>query len=269
MEFQSSDKEVYNQGSLEAMAKPVFFNGVIESPPIQLQVPERRILGLRRATFFLSVALLALIIAAGVGGGVGGSLSVKNAETRCLANAELSKALGTAGRATATMTVTTTLPLTTGTITDTTIPFSSNPAAATTTPPSQPDTATTGTRIVVPTTGLLPLDCPSLTGKNQTVDMKTTIVRFQLLCSVDLRVSNANILAVTAYSLTDCLRACASFNLRSSNANKECQGVVFNSELSQVEDHFGTCFLKRSSGGRVGETDPGKINSYVAGILIV
>lgn len=47
--------------------------------------PEKKILGLRRTTFILSATLAAVVIAAVLGGGVGGALSVKNAETRCLA----------------------------------------------------------------------------------------------------------------------------------------------------------------------------------------
>jgi hypothetical protein len=41
--------------------------------------PPQTILGLRRTTFFLSLALVAVIIIAAVGGGVGGSLAVQNA----------------------------------------------------------------------------------------------------------------------------------------------------------------------------------------------
>jgi len=41
--------------------------------------PERTIFGVRRTTFFLSLALAIVIIAAAVGGGVGGSMAVENA----------------------------------------------------------------------------------------------------------------------------------------------------------------------------------------------
>jgi hypothetical protein len=41
---------------------------------------ERTILGLRRPTFFLSLALAFVIIAAAIGGGVGGSMAVENAK---------------------------------------------------------------------------------------------------------------------------------------------------------------------------------------------
>lgn len=41
---------------------------------------ERRVCGLRRSTFFLAVALLAVIVMAAVGGGVGGSIAVMKAK---------------------------------------------------------------------------------------------------------------------------------------------------------------------------------------------
>ena len=53
------------------------------SPPdngLEKSTPERKIWGLRRSTFFLTVALLAVIVVAAIGGGVGGSIAVKNAK---------------------------------------------------------------------------------------------------------------------------------------------------------------------------------------------
>lgn len=51
-------------------------NGVAQSYPV---LPEKKICGLRRPTFFLLVLLILVIIAAAVGGGVGGSMAVSNA----------------------------------------------------------------------------------------------------------------------------------------------------------------------------------------------
>ena len=76
-----------------------------------------------------------------------------------------------------------------------------------------------------------------------------------------------DILAVTAYSLTDCLKACASFN-RNANTNDECKGVVFDAQLSYAHIYAGTCFLKRSTDGQSKETDPDLANLWVAGILL-
>lgn len=42
--------------------------------------PGKRIMGLRKTTFWLLFALLVVVILAAVGGGVGGSLAVKNAK---------------------------------------------------------------------------------------------------------------------------------------------------------------------------------------------
>jgi hypothetical protein len=66
-------------GGLEVVPeqpKPTWTVG--QSPAYR--VPERTIFGVRRATFFLSLALVFVIIAAAVGGGVGGSLAVQNAK---------------------------------------------------------------------------------------------------------------------------------------------------------------------------------------------
>lgn len=41
---------------------------------------ERTICGLRTTTFFLTVALILVILAAGIGGGVGGTMAVNNAK---------------------------------------------------------------------------------------------------------------------------------------------------------------------------------------------
>lgn len=47
--------------------------------------PERTILGMRGATFCLFLALIFVIVAAGVGGGVGGTLAVNNARKNAVA----------------------------------------------------------------------------------------------------------------------------------------------------------------------------------------
>ncbi len=46
--------------------------------------PEPKILGFRRATFILSAVVVFVILAAAIGGGVGGGLAVKEAETKCI-----------------------------------------------------------------------------------------------------------------------------------------------------------------------------------------
>ena len=49
--------------------------------------PEPLILGMRKPTFFLSLALAIVVLLAAVIGGVVGSMAVKSAQTDCLANA--------------------------------------------------------------------------------------------------------------------------------------------------------------------------------------
>ena len=90
--------------------------------------------------------------------------------------------------------------------------------------------------------------------------------RFLLQCGLDLVSSGSDILAFTAYSLTDCLRACASLNRN--NRDSECKGVVFDADMAEVARRFGTCVLKRSADGQVREGDPGLVNLRAAGVLV-
>ena len=53
-------------------------------------------------------------------------------------------------------------------------------------------------------------------------------------------------MAVIAYSLHDCVQACASYNLYA--GVNGCIGGTFNSELAgSVARNYGTCFLKNGS----------------------
>jgi hypothetical protein len=86
----SAQKEAYqgHHGGLEVVTPPhglYYTNGQVYYPPHGPTKPEPTILGVRRTTFILSVILIFVIIVAAVGGGVGGSMAVKSAETNCLA----------------------------------------------------------------------------------------------------------------------------------------------------------------------------------------
>ncbi|KAK0644347.1 hypothetical protein B0T16DRAFT_417530 [Cercophora newfieldiana] len=268
-QFSSPTKQPYSAHPSEADSEH-FYPHFSHLPPIPPMTPlppapaEQRILGLRRNTFILSAALVAVIIAAVIGGGVGGALSVKRAETRCQEYGDplsrrrsLSKRdsrlgpfrnQGFLNSPTATVTVTV---VTTGAVGTTILPA----------------TATIAERVAVPTSGVLALDCPAVSGTTLGVDMAPDPeVRFALQCGVDLVGSGPDILAFTAYSLTDCLRACASLNRN--NGSRECKGAVFSADMASIASRFGTCTLKRASAGQVKVTDPSLVDLYAAGVLV-
>lgn len=61
-------------------AAPGYSPGYYDAPMKPHEVKEQRICGLRKTTFFLALALLLVILAAGIGGGVGGTMAVNNAK---------------------------------------------------------------------------------------------------------------------------------------------------------------------------------------------
>jgi hypothetical protein len=126
-----------------------------------------------------------------------------------------------------------------------------------------PATATMAGRVAVPTAGMLPLDCPRLSGTTVDVDAQA---RFAMQCGVSLAGSGEDILAFTAYTVGDCLRACASLNRN--NGTRECRGVVFNADMGVVEARGGTCRLRREVGGQVREEDEALVDLVAVGVLV-
>lgn len=73
----------YGYGGFEALPGQVLRNEALEkqegTPP--LTPPERTLCGLRRSTFFISLALIVVIIAIPVGARIGGSMALQSAKT--------------------------------------------------------------------------------------------------------------------------------------------------------------------------------------------
>ncbi|KAG4438473.1 hypothetical protein IFR05_006041 [Cadophora sp. M221] len=180
---------------------------------------ERTICGLRAATFFLSLALLLVILAAAIGGGVGGTMAVNNAKS---ANSNNN---GTTFTSTIINTVTTTV-----------TPTSSDASAG---------SSTSSSILSVPTSGILALDCPNIDDTELRMTLIETSV-FTVICGRDYPGQKNDILAVTAYSLADCARACASYNLNA--GSKLCKGAAFKTDLSyNVNVNYGNCWLKNNT----------------------
>jgi hypothetical protein len=116
---------------------------------------------------------------------------------------------------------------------------------ATSTSTSNPSSTTSmpGSAITVPSTGMLALDCPSLTGTTQVINLGTARWSFAATCGVDYNGNGVDVMAVISYSFRGCLQACASYNKNS--AKDDCVAVVFNSDLASVPLYFGNCFLKK------------------------
>ncbi|KAI1268832.1 hypothetical protein F5Y18DRAFT_423062 [Xylariaceae sp. FL1019] len=189
-------------------AKPTFAFDYSER--VREDTPPRTILGLRRATFFLSLALIVVILAAGIGAGVGGSVAVNNARNSCATNSTMPSSPISALTTTATVTI----------------------EAGT--------TSTTAGRLVVPT-GVVALDCPSLSGTSETIKLGSKSWVFDLTCGTDF--GGGDIGAVIVYSINDCMQACAAHNYFSND--NSCQHVTFNAnQTSEIPKDYGNCWLK-------------------------
>jgi len=116
------------------------------------------------------------------------------------------------------------------------------------------DLATQTSNIVVPTAGYTKLDCPSLNSDT----IRAFGSSFRVTCGSDS--PGPNIVAIVAYSLLDCARACATYNENlafNSGTGNKCVGATFNSYLAYVDAHKGTCWLKSSMSGGVVNGLPG------------
>ncbi|KAI1365627.1 hypothetical protein F5Y08DRAFT_303675 [Xylaria arbuscula] len=174
---------------------------------------EHTICGVRRTTFLLSVALAVTIIAAAVGGGVGGSIAVQQAKSACISNSTSTSA-PEANQAISTTTIT-------ATVTTTASPSS-----------------TTGP-LVVPT-GNVKLDCPGL-NDDIAITLGDSSWIFTPTCDVDYHGNDFG--AVVAYSLEDCLRACAAHN--SFSGEDECTTITFRTNQTYyIPSNYGNCWLK-------------------------
>ncbi|KAI0130291.1 hypothetical protein BJ170DRAFT_593803 [Xylariales sp. AK1849] len=199
--------------------------------------PNEKLCGLARTTLILLVILAIVIIGAAVGGGVGGSLAVQNAKSQ----ASNTGVMLTSSLSTGVATPTTTL-------TDT----SSAPS-------------TTATSFVsVPTDNVsLDLDCPNIGGTKRQITLGSDTWTFDMQCGVDYVGAGVDIIVITAYSLDDCLKSCASFNMYAKS--NERVGIEFRADLSaQVAVNYGNCWAKNSSGTAYSEIS----NLHVGALLV-
>lgn len=88
---------------------------------------------------------------------------------------------------------------------------------------------------------MLPLECDN---KTPSVTVNDKVYKFNATCGVDH--PKGDLLPIVAYSLHDCLTACAKYN--SKWGDDGCAGVVFGSDLVKyVKQASGNCYLKNST----------------------
>ncbi|KAK4165656.1 hypothetical protein QBC43DRAFT_260060 [Cladorrhinum sp. PSN259] len=170
---------------------------------------KKRILGFRRATFFLGLSLAIAVLVAIIGGGIAGTLAV--AKARREATCE---------------------------------PQTTTPSP--TTPPNLPDlkgTATALAAISVPTTGVIDFDCGTIANNRQVVTLGTKSWGFDVQCMMDYLGPGVDITGMTVYRFEDCIKACAIYNKVA--RNNTCLGVHFNANLTTILPKVhGNCWLK-------------------------
>lgn len=184
----------------------------------ELEAPSTPMIwGLRRPTFFLSLALVVVVVTAIIGGSVGGA-AVANArrEAACptIFMPTITVAPGGAG---------------------------GNPTA--TAAPDLRATATALAAITVPTSGLLDFDCGRVAMNRQVITLGKFSWGFDVSCMMDLIGPGIDLTGMTTYTFDDCIRACAIFNKQA--RNNTCVAVHFNANLTTILPRVhGNCWLK-------------------------
>lgn len=198
------EKQVATHQGTEKPAGDVFVHQDVD-------LPNRRICGLRRKTFWIVIAVATVVvIGAAVGGGVGGAISNKSSKPSRVSSS----------------------PLSTGS--DTTAP--------TTTVPS-PVSITT-TTLANPTQTLL-RDCPSSNNSLYPVAFGSDQSIFRKMCSVKLVGNGDNVVSEKTDSLNNCINRCANYNdvnrtEIASGSSRVCNAVCWRHSLSS--DWPGQCF---------------------------
>lgn len=232
-----------------------------ESSPRQHALPEagsqerscmrrKTMCGLTPAVFILLVTLAMIIVAAAVGGSVGGSVAVKNARLYVIVREPRTHSLlkhahreGVAeGRSSCSTT-------------ETTI---SSPAPSST-PSDSP--------FVPPTNRNLTLNCPDLTGDVTVSELDSNhTYTFKSECGFDRVVgAGQNIVAPITYSFEHCLRACGTYNRN--DRDDRCVAVTFMADMPWTIDQYGgNCYLK-SERGRKEPFEPWRRNFTVSALL--
>ena len=199
------------------------------TPPIQPPFPANTVIGLRRSTFLLVFALAVVIIAAAVGGGVGGSMAVSKAKRDCLNGAGASPTHVSSGNNTGSAS-----------------PSASNPSYLT--------LPSTTIAWGLPTPSVALPDCSR--GTYSTILAPES---FAIHCNSDN--PGGDILWIVTSDLYLCIEACGAWNSQPGGSNNSvstpCQGVLWfpswsNGRTDGFETYNGSpvnCILKNNMDG--------------------
>ncbi len=128
-----------------------------------------------------------------------------------------------------------------------TVTVTANPTPTTGSPTGSASPSGTSAEFTAPTDVVVALDCPTIDTSTQVITLGDHISTFQINCNTDYNGQGIDIVAVTVYSLRDCMRSCASYNLNSNTTN--CAAVEFAADLDAVvPNDYGNCFLKFGTG---------------------
>lgn len=122
---------------------------------------------------------------------------------------------------------------------------------------------TTSSEATFPTSGLLALDCPALnTISYSTIPSASARnYTFTIYCNVNY-VGN-DLGPVNALTVSDCMDACAKYD-EAPPGSQQCEGVIFNSNLTLALQYGGNCFLKSNVSDKV----LGEILDIAAGAVL-
>ncbi|KAI2471502.1 hypothetical protein F4781DRAFT_420677 [Annulohypoxylon bovei var. microspora] len=214
-----STKEVALESGME-LAPDRSLPEVIHPQYVQYKIPEKRIAGLRRETFWLLVALSTVVaLALGLGTGLGLGLRNNNGNNT---GAEAESASISNGN-TVSLSV----------ATSTSAPVATESVATATSTGSTSSTKTTS--IAASTiTPLVDSGCPGINGTTTTI----STMSYRLYCNSDL--TGTNQASLVTNSLNECVTLCDSLNW---TQNRRDVGSVWN-EKGVIGQTAGTCWCK-------------------------
>ena len=112
--------------------------------------------------------------------------------------------------------------------------------------------SSTGALFTAPTDILLPLDCDGLEDNMTVTYNRGDTAVYNLKCNMDTPYGDMAVFL--AYSLSDCLQACSTYNWY--HANQDCKGAVFFSNMQAARiAHDGNCWLKSELGDGYGKSN--------------
>ncbi|KIY00508.1 uncharacterized protein Z520_04193 [Fonsecaea multimorphosa CBS 102226] len=233
-----------------------------ENPAWSKQSSKRKFCGLsRRALIIVLAVATALIVAAIIGGSIGGVLANKNKSDS--ASADSAKTSSTSSA--------TAIPTAVATTSASASTATSEPATSTTTRSSSLSTSTsttsTASASTATTTGEGSYNCPADNNTNY-VSPLFTDATWTILCDTDwpsgvAALSGGSVVdltAVIAYSIDECIDQCAANNI----AGDGCQAVVYGANITLALSRGGiqgNCFLKNDRGAENSVDNSGQVEA--------